>query len=97
MLRNLEWYVAPWVDKTWGSRERGVGPHLEIERNRVTKPSPSVCFCWSSARPLKELTLVGLGNLLDELVVPERGIEPPTFSLRMSCSTDVLPAYLLCF
>lgn len=21
-------------------------------------------------------------------VVPERGIEPPTFSLRMSCSTD---------
>jgi hypothetical protein len=22
------------------------------------------------------------------IVVPERGIEPPTFSLRMSCSTD---------
>jgi len=21
-------------------------------------------------------------------LVPERGIEPPTFSLRMSCSTD---------
>jgi hypothetical protein len=73
MLRNLELYVAPWVDKTWGSRERGVGPHLEIERNRVTKPSPSVCFCWSRARPLKELTLVGLGNLLDEIVVLGRG------------------------
>jgi hypothetical protein len=73
MLRNLESYVALWVDKTWGSRERGVGPHLELERNRVTKPSQSVCFWWSSARPLKALTLVGLGNLLDEIVVPERG------------------------
>jgi hypothetical protein len=39
----------------------------------VTKPSQSVCFWWSSARPLKALTLVGLGNLLDEIVVPERG------------------------
>jgi hypothetical protein len=29
--------------------------------------------------------------------VPERGIEPPTFSLRMSCSTDVKPAFYLCF
>lgn len=23
-----------------------------------------------------------------DILVPERGVEPPTFSLRMSCSTD---------
>ena len=36
-------------------------------------------------RPLREK-----GNPIAgyNLLVPERGIEPPTFSLRMSCSTN---------
>jgi hypothetical protein len=28
-----------------------------------------------------------LGFLLETYLVPERGIEPPTFALRMRCST----------
>lgn len=69
------------------SWERGIDHFVGNKMGRaMTRPQGGVQE-WTPSTP--DLSYRGLQTeKLSSDLVPERGIEPPTFSLRVNCSTD---------
>ena len=77
---------APTLGRDVRKRVRaGAGDVVEVPRRPPTG-SPRLQDAYSTAQSTTGQRLVSANPLI--LLVPEKGVEPSTFSLRMSCSTN---------